>query len=89
MAHAVARAGKIELGDLSTLVRERDENQSHRLFAVPPFGPAIPVIPTPMDAPERARTPSASAWATGWRLRRGFQSGPRGTPANRVFNSLA
>ena len=32
--------------------------------AVPPPGPAMPVIPTPTSAPTRARAPSASASAT-------------------------
>ena len=32
---------------------------------VPPADPAMPVIPTPIDAPVRALIPSASATATG------------------------
>jgi hypothetical protein len=32
--------------------------------ALPPSGPAIPVIPTPISAPKRAIAPSASAAAT-------------------------
>ena len=32
---------------------------------VPPVGPAMPVMPTPIDEPVLARTPSASAAATG------------------------
>ncbi len=55
---------------------------------VPPPGPAIPVIPTPMLAPVRARIPSARATATGSLTAPCAAMSPGATSANSVFESL-
>src|SRR5580658_5406861 len=54
--------------------------------AVPPVGPATPVIPTPRVAPVRRRIPSARAAATSLLTAPCFSIRSAGTSAKAVFN---
>ena len=57
--------------------------------AVPPVGPAIPVMPTPRSAPARYRMPSAIARATGSLTAPWAARTASGTPKSDVFASFA
>src|SRR5881409_1705924 len=56
--------------------------------ALPPVGPATPVMPMPNVAPQRSRIPSASAIATSRLTAPCFSINSVGTPANLVFSSF-
>ena len=63
-----ARARR-EIGTSATVCRRGSATATATvptgLAGVPPSGPAMPVMPTPMSAPDAARMPSAMARATG------------------------
>ena len=58
------------------------------LASVPPSGPAMPVMPMPTCVPQRARTPAASASATGSLTAPCSAMSAGGTSASTVFSAL-
>ena len=65
--------------------RRRSRRSPTGLSAVPPSGPAMPVIPTPTSAPKRAIAPSASAAATSGETAPWRSISAASTPASAVL----